>query len=122
MFITIYCIDNHAVSLEIELPFVYHISNKQNNTLGSTHQVVWRLMTLNLCSAFRKSVTACADADNFVKGGPTLTILFSVDEGNETPNTTISGPSSARQRNAILMAFRWHADDGPTLNVGLVDL
>ena len=23
------------------------------------------------------------------------------------------GPSSARQRNAIYMAFRWRADDGP---------
>ena len=28
--------------------------------------------------------------------------------------------SSARQRNAIEMAFRWRADDGPTLNAGLV--
>ena len=36
------------------------------------------------------------------------------------PNTTISGPSSARQRNAILMAFRWRADDGLTLNAGSV--
>ena len=25
------------------------------------------------------------------------------------------GPSSARQRNAIYMAFRWRADDGPLL-------
>ena len=30
---------------------------------------------------------------------------FLADEGREYPNTTISGPSSARQRNAILMAF-----------------
>ena len=29
-----------------------------------------------------------------------------------------SGPSLARQRNAITMAFRWRADDGPTLNAG----
>ena len=27
------------------------------------------------------------------------------------------GPSSARQRNAIKMAFRWRADDGPPLVV-----
>ena len=27
------------------------------------------------------------------------------------------GPSSARQRNAILMAFRWRADDGPPVLV-----
>ena len=32
------------------------------------------------------------------------------------------GPSSARQRNAIEMAFRWRADDGPTLNASLVAL
>ena len=38
--------------------------------------------------------------------------LFLVDEGREDPNTTISGPSLARQR----MAFRWCAGDDPTLN------
>ena len=27
------------------------------------------------------------------------------------------GPSSARQQNAILMAFRWRADDGPLIVV-----
>ena len=36
--------------------------------------------------------------------------LFLVDEGREYPNTTISEPSLAHQRNA---------DDGPTLNAGL---
>ena len=36
------------------------------------------------------------------------------------PNTTISGPSMAHQRNAIKVAFRWWADNGPTLNAGLV--
>ena len=60
---------------------------------------------------------------NFIRGGPTLTtFFFLVDEGWEDPNTTICGPISARQRNAILMAFRWRADDGPTLNAGLVAL
>ena len=34
--------------------------------------------------------------------------------------TTKSEPSSVHQQNAIQMAFRWHADDGPTLNAGLV--
>ena len=41
---------------------------------------------------------------NFVIGGPNLTSCFInilVDEGTEDPNTTISGPSSARQRNGI---------------------
>ena len=36
------------------------------------------------------------------------------------PNTTKSEPSSVHQRNAIKMAFRWRADNGPTLNAGLV--
>ena len=36
------------------------------------------------------------------------------------PNITISGPSSARQQNAIKMVFRCRDDDGPTLNAGLV--
>ena len=45
---------------------------------------------------------------------------FLVDEGKEIPNTTKSEPSSACHRNA--MAFRWRADDGPTLNAGLVTL
>ena len=48
-----------------------------------------------------------ADPESFVIEGPTLTtfflvwllflLLFFLDEGIEDPNTTISGPSSARQ-------------------------
>ena len=38
------------------------------------------------------------------------------------PNTTKIKLSSARQRNAIKMAFCWRADDDPTLNAGLVAL
>ena len=53
---------------------------------------------------------------SFVRGGPTLTPFFSFIRRN----TTISGPSSARQRHAIYMAFRWRADDGPTFNADLV--
>ena len=71
--------------------------------------------------------TACADPESFARGGPTLTTVFFVfvffDEGKEDPNSTKSRPSSARQRNAIkwrfasgpMMAFRWRADDGPSL-------
>ena len=68
----------------------------------------------------------CVDPENFVRGGPKLTTFFFffsfflVDEGREYPNTTISRPSSVRQRNAILMAFRCRANDGRTLNAGLV--
>ena len=56
--------------------------------------------------------------------GPTLTtfIDFLVDKGRVDPNTTLSGPSSARQRNAIKMTLRWHAYDGPTMNAGLLNV
>ena len=43
-------------------------------------------------------------------------------ETREDPNTTISGPSLARQRPAICMAFRWRANDGTTLKAVLVAL
>ena len=54
----------------------------------------------------------------FCQKGPNLD-GFLVDEGREDPNTTISGPM---QRNTFKMAFHWRADDGPTLNAGLVAL
>ena len=65
---------------------------------------------------------SCADPESFDRGGPLLTMFFLAVEGGEDPNTTISGPSSVRQRNAIQMAFRWRADDGPVLNASLVAL
>ena len=65
---------------------------------------------------------SCADPENFVKGGPNLITFFLVVKGSEDTNTAINGPSSARQRNAIKMAFRWRADNGPTVNAGLVAL
>ena len=50
-------------------------------------------------------------------------VLFcSFNEGIEDPNANINGTSSARQRHAILMAFRWRADDCLTLNAGFVAL
>ena len=51
-----------------------------------------------------------------------VVVVFLVDKGRKNPDTTISRPSTARQRNAIEMAFRWRADDGQTLNAGLVSL
>ena len=56
-------------------------------------------------------------------GGPTLTSFKSTRvETREDLNTTISGPSSARQRSTIYLAFRWRADDAPTLKAGFVIL
>ena len=52
----------------------------------------------------------------FVRGGPTLTI-FLVDGWREDPNTTISGPSWPASEK---LTVHWPADDGPTLNAGLV--
>ena len=49
-------------------------------------------------------------------------MIFLVDGGIEDQNTALNGPSSARQRNAIEMAFRWWADVGLTLNADLVVL
>ena len=61
------------------------------------------------------------DPENLSEGVQ-LYFLYLVDEGWVDPNSTISGPSFARQRNAIKMAFGWGADDGPTLNAGSVAL
>ena len=44
---------------------------------------------------------------------------FLVDEGIEDRKTAIHGPSSAQHLNGV---FRWRANDGPTLNAGLVAL
>ena len=49
-------------------------------------------------------------------------VFFLFNEGREDPNTTVSVPTTARQRNAINMSFGWGADDGPKLNAGLVAL
>ena len=65
---------------------------------------------------------SCADLENFVRGGSKFDIYFLVDWRTEDPKTALIGPASARQRNAIEMAFRWRADDGSTLNAGLVTL
>ena len=48
-------------------------------------------------------------------------VFFLFDKGIEDPNTAINGQSSACQQN-IKMAFPWRADDGPTLNAGLIAL
>ena len=59
---------------------------------------------------------------NFCQRGSNFDNVFLVDERRDDQNTTKSGQSSAHQRNAISMAFRWRPDDGLTLNSGLVAL
>ena len=51
-----------------------------------------------------------------------LFCVFLVEKGREDAITTISGLSSARQRNANNMAFHLRADGGRTLNAGLAVL
>ena len=46
------------------------------------------------------------------------TFVFKVDGGREDPFPTLSGPSSASSE-IPLKAFRWHADECPTLIAGL---
>ena len=60
------------------------------------------------------------ESRTFFSEGSKFDDFFLVDKGIEDTNTAINGPSSARQRNTIEMAFRWRANGGPTLNAGLV--
>ena len=71
------------------------------------------------CETYAKST--CTDPESVFRGGP-IFYVFLVDKGREDPNTNISGPSSARQRNAISMAYRWRADNGPPLYADLAAL
>ena len=69
-----------------------------------------------------KCLKQCAWAGpEFLSVGVQLWHFFlSVDEERKDTDTTISKPSSACQRNAILMAFHWRVDNGLTLNAGFV--
>ena len=48
---------------------------------------------------------SCADPESFVRGGPILMGFFLVCKGRDDLNTTISGPSSPCQQNAINWRF-----------------
>ena len=85
------------------------------------HDSHYTQSSTNTITALKVS-QSCADLESFCQRGSNIRkrfilFYFSVEEGREDPNTTISGSSSARQRNAILMAFCWRADDGPTLKL-----
>ena len=59
---------------------------------------------------FRKFCQRVSKFDNVF-----FLFFFLLDEGKEDSNVTLNGPS-------FKWAFRWRADDGPTLNSGLVAL
>ena len=70
-----------------------------------------------------KGSVSCADPEKFcLRESIFDNICFLVDEGTEDPYTAINGSSSACQQNAIEMASRWRANNGPTLNAVLVAL
>ena len=69
----------------------------------------------------------CTDPESFARGvqlwqGFFRVVLSFFRWGERIQNSTKSGPPPARHRNAIEMAFHYRADDGPTLNAGLVAL
>ena len=57
---------------------------------------------LSLCGS------SCGDPETFVRKGPNMTPFFMIREGGSKYH--------------YKQAFRWRADDGPTLNAGLVAL
>ena len=52
-----------------------------------------------------------SNSDNFVLFFRCFLLVFLVDEGRKDPNNAKSGPSLARQRNAI----KWHFAGGPMM-------
>ena len=103
------------------------ISSQAAISLGSTCILAFICVALFVYAMLSLPYDAtCADPVMFVREGPTLTtffFLFIVDDGSrEGPNNTKSGPTSARQRNAIGKEFRLRADDGPTMKASLVVL
>ena len=58
------------------------------------------------------------DPESFIRGGPTLAIFFYLMKGERFQIALKTG----HHRHTREMAFRWLADDGPTLNAGLVAL
>ena len=64
-----------------------------------------------ISDSMRGSRKFCERGSNFDN------VVFLFNEGREDPDTTISGPLSACQRNAMQMEFRWRADDDPKLNL-----
>ena len=66
----------------------------------------------------RGSRKFCQRESKFDNVFPPLLLVY---EGRDDPNTTLSGPPSARQRNFFLQ-FCLCVDDDSTLNAGLVAL
>ena len=83
---------------------------------ASCHHPVHPSGLTSLC--YPNEDAAHARIQKILPEGSNFDKIFLVDEGKKDQNTNISRPSSNRQR----MVFLWRADEGPTLNVGLVAL
>ena len=105
------CLDQKIFELKLEYDLTQLISEP-------THVTEHSNSILDLILAMRGSRKFCQMGSK--KRLRFFFFFFLVDEGIEDPNTIINGPSSARQRNAIYMAFRWRADGGPALNADVV--
>ena len=69
-----------------------------NFSLANIWPQLWpRKIPHRTLSPYGSVSLACANPENFVRGGPTLTMFFFflIDEGWVDPNSTISGPSWA---------------------------
>ena len=80
------------------------ISNKIINTTVS-----WSYLITHVTSHQKFGGSCMRGSRKFFQSGAnvSLFLFILVDEGNDDPNSTKNGPSSSRQRNAILMAFHW---------------
>ena len=73
-------------------------------------------------------VDSCADPESFVRGGPTLTafffsFFFSLMRGGRTQIPLLAGHQRPVSETPFKWRFAdWRADDGPTMNAGLVAL
>ena len=95
-------------------PFKHLVSVPRTNVSFDTHKIklnVW-LRSKNIIDS---ALLSCEDPGNFVRGGQTLTMFFFFfffffcDEGREDKRDIIGPPG-----------FRWRADNGPSLNAGLI--
>ena len=83
---------------------------------------------VDLESAFRyhmllTTFLTCADPESFARGGPILiTLFFFFNSTKNSAQHCQIALKAGHHRPASETAFRWRADDGRTLNAGLVAL
>ena len=76
---------------------------------GSVRAIIHSLKLLDCLPVL--SIVYMRGSRKFCQRGSKFDNFFFSWWGIEDPNTAVNGQSSARQRNAIAMAFRWRPDD-----------